>query len=235
MIEFTIRGGICSYKSTKQITSTILITIVVFLYFSPSFIHGGSVLLYSPFWTILILHLSIIWATTWVFVPSDTLLGFLWVVVAKAALFRGLLHINAARKLDAGHSMRWQQLFLRYFLSLILLERLGGTSLSLELLGSSLWAIGYAFDLCKAYPRGRSSLDHLFQPFYLHITLGDSELNTSITVHRSRTNQHPWQSPRPNIQFWAFTLTVYIGGNVSKITFFFFFCVNPLNNFWWHA
>jgi len=44
----------------------------------------------------LILHLLIIWALTWVSVPSDTLFGFLWVVVDKAALFRGLLYINAA-------------------------------------------------------------------------------------------------------------------------------------------
>ena len=33
-------------------------------------------------------------------------LCFLWVVVAKAALFRGLLHINAARKVAAVHLMR---------------------------------------------------------------------------------------------------------------------------------
>ena len=31
-----------------------------------SFIHGGSLTLYSSFWTILILHLLIIWVTTWV-------------------------------------------------------------------------------------------------------------------------------------------------------------------------
>ena len=39
----------------------------------------------------MILHLLIIWALTWVHVPSNTPSGFLWVVIAKAALFRGLL------------------------------------------------------------------------------------------------------------------------------------------------
>ena len=37
-------------------------------------------------------------------------------LVAKAVLFKGLFHINAARKLTAEHSMRWQQLYFRYFL-----------------------------------------------------------------------------------------------------------------------
>ena len=66
--------------------------------------HGGSLTLYSSPWTILTLHLLIIWALTWVPIPSDILFGFLWVVVAKAALFRGLLHINAAKRVVAIHS-----------------------------------------------------------------------------------------------------------------------------------
>ena len=41
------------------------------------------------------------------------LFGFLCVVVAKAALFRGLLHINAARVLVLEHLMWRQQLFLK--------------------------------------------------------------------------------------------------------------------------
>ena len=91
-----------------------------FLSFSRSPIHGRSLTLYSSSWTILILHFLIIWATTWVFVPLDTLSNFLWIVVAKPALFKGLLYINVARKLAAGHLMQWQQLFLRYFLTSIL-------------------------------------------------------------------------------------------------------------------
>ena len=81
---------------------------------SPPFIHGRSLTLYSSLWVISILHLSIIWTTTWVLVPSDILSSLLRVVVVKAALFRSFLHINAARKLVARHSMRCQQLFLRY-------------------------------------------------------------------------------------------------------------------------
>ena len=67
------------------------------------FTHGRFLTLYSSFWTILILHLLIIWAHTWVSVPSDTLFGFLWVMVAKTTMFRGLLHINAARKVAVVH------------------------------------------------------------------------------------------------------------------------------------
>ena len=77
--------------------------------------HGGSLTLYSSLWNILILHLLIIWASTWVPVPSDTLSDFLWVVVAKVILFRGLPHINEARKVAAMHLMRWQQLSLDIF------------------------------------------------------------------------------------------------------------------------
>ena len=41
------------------------------------------------------LHLLIVQATIWVLVQSDTFASPLWVGVTKAALFRGLLHINA--------------------------------------------------------------------------------------------------------------------------------------------
>ena len=75
-------------------------------------LHGGSLTLYSSVWTILALHLLIIWVVTWVLIPSDTPLGLLWVCVAKVTLFRGLLHINAARVLAGVHLMGRQQLFL---------------------------------------------------------------------------------------------------------------------------
>ena len=75
-------------------------------------LHGESLILYSSIWTILILYLLIIYATSWVLVPSDTPSGLLWVGVAKAALFRGLLHINAARVLVMEHLIGRQQLFL---------------------------------------------------------------------------------------------------------------------------
>ena len=56
---------------------------------------------------ILALQLLMAQAITWVLVPSDTLLSPLWVEVAKAVLFRGLLYINAARELVAEHLMQW--------------------------------------------------------------------------------------------------------------------------------
>ena len=45
-------------------------------------------------------------------VPSNTSLGLLWVEVAKAALFRGLFHINADRVLVVEYLMGRKQLFL---------------------------------------------------------------------------------------------------------------------------
>ena len=78
-------------------------------------LHGGSLVLYSSLWTILILHLLIIQITTWVLVLSDTPSGPLWVGIAMAALFSDLFHINAVRKLATKHLMWWQQPFLRYF------------------------------------------------------------------------------------------------------------------------
>ena len=85
-------------------------------FFSP--FHKGFFTLYSSFWIILTLHLSIIWDFTWVSVPSDTSPGFMWVVVTKVSLFRYLLHINADRKVVTMNLMRWWQLFLRYFCAL---------------------------------------------------------------------------------------------------------------------
>ena len=79
---------------------------ILFIFFR-SLSHGGSLTLYSFLWIILTLHLSIIWALTWVHVLSNTLFGFLWVVVAKAALFRGLFHRNVGRKVAAMHLIRW--------------------------------------------------------------------------------------------------------------------------------
>ena len=62
---------------------------------------------------ILALHLLIMQATTWVLVPSNTLLNPLWVAATKATLFRGLLHINAAMRFGKMHYMWWQPLSLQ--------------------------------------------------------------------------------------------------------------------------
>ena len=132
-----------------------------FSLFFRSFPHKGSLTLYNSLWTILILHLLVIWTLIWVLVPSDTLFGFLWVVVAKTALFRGLLHINVVRKVAAVHSMLWQQLSLRYFWVPLLLVCSWYMSLSLKLHGRSLWSLEYIFKLYLSYPRRYSSSDYL--------------------------------------------------------------------------
>ena len=66
------------------------------------------------------LYLLIIQATTWVIVSSDTLSGLLCVGVDNATLFRGLLHINAVRKLVTENLMQLYQLSLGIFHSLLL-------------------------------------------------------------------------------------------------------------------
>ena len=58
--------------------------------------------LYSSFWTILVLHLLVIYAYTWVHVPSATPSNVRWVVVTQIALFRSHVHINGAKILVMG-------------------------------------------------------------------------------------------------------------------------------------
>ena len=92
------------------------------LFFLP-LLHGGFSTLYRLFliiWTLHLLiiwtlHLLITWTPTWVPIPSDILFSPLWVAAVKATLFKGLLHINAAKKVAAMHLMWWWQLFHRYF------------------------------------------------------------------------------------------------------------------------
>ena len=97
----------------KIITYMAQVVKILFLTNFRSPLHGGSLTLYSSARTILALHVSIIWAITWVLVPSNTPSNLLWVRVAKVTLFRGLLHINAARVLAVVHLMGRQQLFLK--------------------------------------------------------------------------------------------------------------------------
>ena len=47
--EFVVRGGYSSHKSTKQSTSTILITTVFSFYFSDSFLMEGLSHYITPF------------------------------------------------------------------------------------------------------------------------------------------------------------------------------------------
>ena len=64
--------------------------------------YGRSLILYSFFWTILVLHFLVIHAYTWVSVPSATPSDILWVAVTQISLFRGHVHINVARMLVVG-------------------------------------------------------------------------------------------------------------------------------------
>ena len=123
--QIQIRSFWCQWTfSPRRSQLHILITVeyrdnldwysVLSLFFQ-SLLHEESFTLYILLWTIFTLHLLIIRALTWVPVPLDTLSGFLWVVIAKVVLFRGFLHINAARKVVVMHLMRCQQLSLRYF------------------------------------------------------------------------------------------------------------------------
>ena len=107
-----------------------------------------------------------------------TFFGFLWVVVAKVALFRGLLHINAVKKVAVMHLMRWQQLSLRYSWVSFLLICSWGTSPPLELLGGSFWLLEYILGLHTSHPRRNSSSDLLpFVPYSWDVKL---EILTTI-------------------------------------------------------
>ena len=134
---------------------------------------GGSLTLYNSLCNILILHLLIIWASTWVLVPLDTFSDFLCVVVANVTLFRGILHINAARKVVIMHLIRWQQLSPRYFWASFLLACLWSMFLSLQLLGGSFYLLEYIFELHTPHSRSNSSSDYLsFVPYSWDFKLG---------------------------------------------------------------
>ena len=64
----------------------------------PSFCEISAAI-YHFFSFILFLHLLVIYAHTWVCVPSATLSGALWAAVALIALSRGHVHINGVRVL----------------------------------------------------------------------------------------------------------------------------------------
>ena len=83
--EFTIRG--CELLSPSG---------------CPPPSYGRPLTLYSSLWTILVLHLLVIHAYTWVHVPSATPSNVLWVAITQIALSRGHVHINGVRMLTVG-------------------------------------------------------------------------------------------------------------------------------------
>ena len=91
---------------------------LLFSLLSPPFrppLLRDSYILYWPSFVIWALHLLIIQTPTWAPVPSDALTSSLWVAVTKVTLFRGLLFINAARRVVLVHLMWWWQPLLGYF------------------------------------------------------------------------------------------------------------------------
>ena len=93
----------------------LLHVLLLSLLFHHPFLYGSFSILYRLSLIIWTLHLLITWTPTWAPIPSDTPFSPLWVATAKAALFKGLLHINAARKAVVMYLMWWWQLFFRYF------------------------------------------------------------------------------------------------------------------------
>ena len=102
-------------------------------------------------------HLSLHLSTC----PIRHILWFSVSCGSLGTLFRGLLHINAARKVAIVYLMQWQQLFLRYFWVSFILVCSRSTSLSMELPGGSLQLRLQILELHVSYPRRSSSLDHL--------------------------------------------------------------------------
>ena len=66
---------------------------------SPPFTCGRSLILYISLRSILILHLLVIPAYTWVHVPSATLFDILWAAVTQIALPKSHVHISGVRML----------------------------------------------------------------------------------------------------------------------------------------
>ena len=86
-----------------KVDSTVIIFLFSFLIFFDPLLMGSLLPYIVSFLTILIVHLSIIQTFTQVSVPLVIFFGSLGMVVVENTLFRGLLHINAVRKVAALH------------------------------------------------------------------------------------------------------------------------------------
>ena len=104
---YLVRGTIWVHLWFWSKTIALLFLPLSFLFFNfRSLLHGDFLLLYNLLKLIRALHLLTIWTFTWVPVPSDTHLIFLWVALANVTLFAYLLHINAVEKVASLHLMR---------------------------------------------------------------------------------------------------------------------------------
>ena len=99
------------------------------------------------------------------YVPSSIFSGFLCMMVAEIALFKGPLHINAAKKLLQCIKCCGNSFSLRYFYIFILSIRAWSSSLSLEIPGRSPKLPKYLLDQHSPYPRRIISSNYTLPPF----------------------------------------------------------------------
>ena len=135
--------------------------IFVVIYPSPSFI--------------ILLHLLVIHAHTWMHVPSATLSGALWAAMAPIALSRGHVHINGVRVLAVGIQYEGDNFFWGYFSTMLLWLTHWARNLLWDLRGDCLWWCG-AFPFCDfGLPRtGSSSAVYPSSLDSLHSSSGNS-------------------------------------------------------------
>ena len=141
-------------------------------------------------------------------VPSDTPSGLLWVEVVKSALFRGLFHINVARKLVAEHF----QIFLDFHPS-----RMSMTNISII---ETSWKVTLNIMIHIQPVLGLSEEKFLLglppPPFPFVTYSRDSKLNALIIVYLS--SDHPMFSVRA--QGLICNLGPYPYNSPSKLLFF---------------
>ena len=86
-------------------------------------------------------------------------------------LFRGILHINAARKVAAVYLMRWWQLIPKIFLYPYLLHTCRNLSSLLESLGRLPKSLGCLLDWYSPGSRRVTSSDHGFHHFLTRLSI----------------------------------------------------------------
>ena len=110
--EMLVRGGELVFKSlflkdNPMFSATVILFLLSSTVFTDPHLMGDSSHYIVFFQIILTVHLLFIETFTQVHVSSGIFSGFLYTMVVEIALFRGPLHINAARKVATVHLMRW--------------------------------------------------------------------------------------------------------------------------------
>ena len=109
--EMFVRGDELLFKSlflkdSPTFSAIVILFLLSSTMFSDPLLMGGSSHYIVFFQIILTVHLLFIGTFTQVHVSSGIFSGFLYTEVVEIALFRGPLHINAARKVATVHLMR---------------------------------------------------------------------------------------------------------------------------------